>query len=99
MVLVDATHEQKATNVQTALLEALSRDVKAMDERIDVLCSHAGRLGHIQRDVAVILKSVQGVANGTDAVSSFFTGLNEHLDSIKLSLVTRPVRSGRRKMS
>ena len=42
------------------------------------------RLGHIEGDVAAIARSVQGVATGTDAVSSFVMCLNEHLDNIRL---------------
>ena len=35
-------------------------------------------------DVAEIAKSVQGVANGSDTVSSFVSGLNEHIDDARL---------------
>ena len=83
--LVDAINAHTAaTNAQTALLEALCDEVKTMSEKVDVLCSHTGRLGHIERDVAAIAETVQGVANGTDTVSSFISGLNEHLDDIRL---------------
>ena len=83
--LVEAVNEQKAmTKVQTSLLEVLCREVDAMNERVDGLCSHTRRLGHIESDVAAISKSVQGVANGMDAVSSFISGLNEHLDDVQL---------------
>ena len=83
--LVDAINAHTAaTTAQTALLGALCGDVKAMDEKLDVLCSHTGRLGHIEGDVAAISKSVQGVAKGPDAVSSFVTRLNEFLEDIRL---------------
>ena len=55
-----------------------------MNEKVDALCSHTGRLGDIERDVAAIAGSVQGVAKKTDAVSSFVSSLNEHLDDIGL---------------
>ena len=73
-----------ATKAQTALLEALFHEVKTMSENVDRLCSHTGRLGHIEQDVAAIAKSIQGVAKGTDAVSSLVTSPNEHLDDIRL---------------
>ena len=83
--LVEVLTEQKAmTKSQTAQPEVLCRDVKAMSEKVDVLCSHTGRLGIIKFDVAAIIRSVQGVANGTDTVSSFVSGLNKHLDDIRL---------------
>ena len=74
----------QATNAQTALLEVLCGEVKLMNKKMDILCSHTGRLGHIERDVVAIAESVRVVANGTDAVSSFVTRLNEHLDDIQL---------------
>ena len=78
MVLVDTINAHTAaTNAQTALLGAVCDDVKTMDKKVDVLCSHTGRFGHIEGDVAAIAKSVQGVTNVTDAVSSFVTGLND----------------------
>ena len=83
--LVDAINELKAmTKAQTALLEALCGEVKTVNEKVDALCSHTGRLGDIERDVAAIAGSVQGVAKKTDAVSSFVSSLNEHLDDIGL---------------
>ena len=83
--LVDAinAHTQE-TNAQTALLETVCHEVKMMNEKVDILCSHMGHLGNIEGDVAVIAKSVQGVANGADTVSSFVSDLNEHLDDIQL---------------
>ena len=83
--LVDAinAHTQE-TNAQTALLETVCHEVKMMNEKVDILCSYMGRLGNIERDVAAIAKSVHGVANGTDAVSSFVAGLNQHFDDIQL---------------
>ena len=68
-----------ATTAQTALLEALCREVRAMSEKVDVLCSHTGRLGHIERDVSAISKAVQGVATGVDAVSSFLSSFTNAL--------------------
>ena len=51
--LVDGTNAHTAvTNAQTSLLEALCGDVKAMNEKMDGLCSHSERLGNIERDVA-----------------------------------------------
>ena len=73
-----------ATNAQTALLEAVCSEVKTMNNKVDGLCSHTERLGNIQGDVTAIAGSVQGVANGTDTVSSFVSDLNEHLDDIQL---------------
>ena len=83
--LVDAINEQKAmTKAQTALLEALCSEVETANEKIDTLCSHTGPLWEIEGDVAAISKSVQGVANGTDTVSSFVSCLSKHLDDIRL---------------
>ena len=55
-----------------------------VNEKVDGLGSHTGRLGNIERDVAATAKSVQGVATGTDAVSSFVSGPNDHSDNIRL---------------
>ena len=97
-VLVDAINAHTAvTTAQTALLGALCGEVKTTSEKVGVLCSHTGRLGHIEGDVAAIARSVQGVANGMDAVSSIVTGLNGHLDDTGWLLSTRPMSSGRRK--
>ena len=61
-MFIEATNEQNAlTNAQTALLEALWSEVKAMTEMVDILCSHTGRLENIERDVAAIIKSDQAV--------------------------------------
>ena len=85
--LVDAINEQKAMiKAQTALLGALCGDVKAMDKKMDNLCSHTGRLAHIEGDVAAILRSVQGIANQTGTVSSFITGLSQYNDDIRLAV-------------
>ena len=63
--LAEAINELKVmTMEQTSLLEALCGDVKVMNEKVGLLCSRTGRLGHIEGDVASIAKSVQGVANG-----------------------------------
>ena len=43
-----------------------------------------GSSWHIESDVVAISKSVQGVANGMDAVSSFVTRLKNSLDNIRL---------------
>ena len=83
--LVDAINEQKTMmSLQTSLLEALNGEVKAMDEKVDGLCSHLGRLGDIEGDVATTTKSVQDEGNEVDAVSSFVLGLNERIDNIRL---------------
>ena len=72
------------TNTLTALLGVLSGDVKAMNEKVDVLCSHSVRLGDIESDVAAISGTVQALVK-TVAVSSFVVlCLNEHLDDIRL---------------
>ena len=61
-MFIEAINEQNAlTNAQTALLEALWSEVKAMTEMVDILCSHTGRLENIERDVAAIIKSDQAV--------------------------------------
>ena len=73
-----------ATTAQTTLLEVLCGEANAMTEKVDVLCSHTGRLGNIEGDVAAIIKSVQGVADMTDTVSSFVLSQNQHLDDIQL---------------
>ena len=58
--LVDAINAHTAaTNAQMILLEALCREVKTMNEKVDSLCSHAGRLGDVEGDVAPIAKTVQ----------------------------------------
>ena len=47
--VVDANNGQKAvTNAQASLLTTLCADVKVMKEKLDVLCSHTGHLGHIE---------------------------------------------------
>ena len=44
--LAEALNEQKAmTNAQRSLLEALWGEVKTMNEKVDVLCSHTDVLG------------------------------------------------------
>ena len=63
-VLIDAINAHTAaTNKQTALLEALCGEVKAMSEKVGALCSHTGRLGLTEGEVSAISKSVQCVAN------------------------------------
>ena len=69
-----------------------------MSEKVDALCSHTGRLVNIEGDVAATAKSVQGVANRTDAVSSFVTSLNERLDDIRL-VVEHKANEIRKEMS
>ena len=60
MALVEAINAHTAaTNAQMILLEALCREVKTMNEKVDSLCSHAGRLGDVEGDVAPIAKTVQ----------------------------------------
>ena len=73
-----------ATNEQTALLEALCGDVKTMSEKIDGLCSHPGRLGNIEGDVAAISGTVQSVEKKMDAISSFVSGLKERPNDTRL---------------
>ena len=82
--LAEAINAQKAmTKVQTSLLEALYSDVTTLNERVDVLCSHTGRLGHIERDAAAIAGTVLAVEKA-DTVTSFVSGLYEHLGDIRL---------------
>ena len=83
--LVDAINAHTvAMNTQTALLEELCGEVKVVSEKMDDFCSHTGRLRHIEGDVASIARSGQGIANGTDTVSSIVTSLNERLDDTRL---------------
>ena len=82
--LVDALNANTAMTIaRTALLKALCREVKTMNEKIDGLCSHSGQLGDIERDVAAITKPDQCVANRTDAASSFVSYLNERIEDIR----------------
>ena len=70
--LVEAINEQNAMmNLQMNQLDALCSEVKTMSEMIDSLCSHTGRLGHVERDVPAIAGTVQTVEKNADVVSSF----------------------------
>ena len=42
-----------------------------MNDKVDALCSHTGRLGSIELDVVEITKSAKALENKADAVSSF----------------------------
>ena len=55
-----------------------------MNEKVDDLCSHTDRHGHIEGYIAAITSTVQGIVKGADAVSSLVSGLNKHLDDIGL---------------
>ena len=82
-VFVEAINAHTAaTKAQTSLLEALFNEVKTMNGKMDVLCSQTARLENIERDVAAIVKSVQTVVDKATVVSSFISGLNEHVDDI-----------------
>ena len=81
--LVEAINAHTAaTKAQTTLLEALCGEVRTMNERVDALCSHTGRLGNIERDVASIAGSVQGLEK-TDTFSSDVSSRNERIDNIR----------------
>ena len=83
--LVEAFNARtQAKTAQTALLEAVCGEVKAVNEKIDDFCSHTGRLGDGKGDVASIADTVQTREKKADAVSSFVTGLNECLDDITI---------------
>ena len=84
-VLVEAIRAQTASaKAQTSLLEVLCCVVKAMNARVDVLCSHASRLENIERDVAAIKNAFQVVEDKVEAVSSFISKMNDHVDDISL---------------
>ena len=84
-MLVEAINAQTAaTKAQTGLLETLCCEVKAMNAKMDVLCSHASRLETVERDVATIKNILQGVEDKAEAVSSRVSGLSEHVDDIGL---------------
>ena len=75
---VEAINEQKSmTNVQTSLPVALCGEVKVLNEKIDILCSHTERLGHIEWDVAAISSSVPSVEKKTDTVTLDISNLQE----------------------
>ena len=76
--LVEAINAHtEATNAQTALLEAVCGEVKAMNKKVDILCSHTERLGHIEWDVAAISSSVPSVEKKTDTVTLDISNLQE----------------------
>ena len=84
-VLVGAINAlSAAANAQTSLLGALYRDVKAMSEKVDVICSRTDRLGHVEGDVAAIADTVQAMEKKTDAVSSDVSRLQGQVDDIRL---------------
>ena len=89
--LVDATNAQTAvTKAQMTLLEALSREVRMMREKVDVLCSHTGRLGDIKRDVTSIAKPVDAVETKADTVTSDVSSPQERVEDIRLVSTMRP---------
>ena len=83
--LVEAINAHtEATNAQTALLGALCNEVKTMNERIDVLCLHTGRLRNIEGDVAAIAGTIRVVENKADAVTLDTSSLQRCVDDIRL---------------
>ena len=92
--LVMATNKQRPLkNAQMTLLEALSREVRMVHEKMDGLCSRTGRLGHILGDVASIAKTVQAVEKNAETVSSSYRVFRSVLTTSGLSLGTKPTRS------
>ena len=84
-VFVEAINAQTAaTKAQTSLLEALCGEVKTMNGKMDVLCSHTARLENIEQDVATITNAFQAVEEKVGVVSSRVSGLSEHVDDIRL---------------
>ena len=89
--LVMATNKQRPLkNAQMTLLEALSREVRMMREKVDVLCSHTGRLGDIKRDVTSIAKPVDAVETKADTVTSDVSSPQERVEDIRLVSTMRP---------
>ena len=73
-----------ATKAQTSLLDALRNGVKTVNEKMDLLCTHATRLEKIEDEVALIANTIKDVDNKTDTVLSFVSSLNECVDDIGL---------------
>ena len=48
-----------------------------MNEKVDRLCTHATHLAKIEEGVSTISNAVKGVAEKTDALSSYVSILNE----------------------
>ena len=71
-----------ATKVHSSHLEVLCKEVQAMNEKKDVLCSHTAHLGDIDRDLKTIADTVKGVVNQTEVVSTFVSILHERVGDI-----------------
>ena len=83
--LVEAINAQTAaTKAQTGLIEVLCSELKAMNAKMDVLCSHTSRLENVEGDVATIKNAFQVVVDKAEAVSSRVSGLSDHIDDIGL---------------
>ena len=75
-----------ATKAQTNHLDVLCNEVRAMNAKRDVLCSHMAYLGDTEHDIATIANGVKGVENKTDVVSSFVSSLKERVEDIGVSI-------------
>ena len=73
-----------ATKQQTNLLEVLCSEMKAMNGKMDVICSHTGRLENVERDVATTANAVKTVESNAGVVSTHVSTLNERVDDIRL---------------
>ena len=84
-LLVEAINgHTEATKEQTKLLEALFGEAKTMNGKVDVLCSHTGRLENVERDVATTANAVKTVESNAGVVSTHVSTLNERVDDIRL---------------
>ena len=81
-MLKRSTAQTVATKEQTSHLEVLCKEMRATNEKIDVLWSLTARLGDIGLDLAAIAGSVKGVENRTHAVPSFVSSPNERVGGI-----------------
>ena len=85
--LVEAINAHTAsTDSQTRLVEGLCQEVKLMNEKVDLLCSHAVHLENIDGDVSSISNGANGVAEKINVVSSSVSSVNERVDDIRLVL-------------
>ena len=83
--LVEAVNAHTgATKEQTNLLEVLCSEMKTMNEKMDVLCSHSARLENIERDVATTANAVEAVKDKSEVVSSLASTLDERVGDIGL---------------
>ena len=54
-----------------------------MNEKMDVLCSHAVCLENIERDFTTIANTLDAVGKKTGVVSSFISSLHERINGIR----------------